>query len=219
MRTATILVDCREMEAQPSHRWISMTDVDRRTSPLPALYAAGERLGWVFQDRNLYRMRFVEPTPVMGVVPSELLTRFNSAKANLVPRMLKVGTAALVVTLLFGCCAGSANSGALGFIAFLALAGGIAGVAGIGMAYNNAKGALEQAQRDVQNGYRNATANWEARTQRFERAEQVRVDQMFEWGAATPAPGTRRVDIIGGSIWGGEALLTVFGGLLLRTPR
>ena len=49
-------------------------------SPLPQLATPGERLGWIFNDRNLYRRRYLEPPPQPGQVPPHLHERLMRAQ-------------------------------------------------------------------------------------------------------------------------------------------
>src|SRR5690606_18950580 len=62
-----------------------------------------------------------------------------------------------------------------------------------------------------------AREDWERRRAAFEQAERQRVDELLEWGAVTTPPGTRRIDVVGGTLWGWEAFLTVFGASMLAT--
>jgi hypothetical protein len=188
-------------------------------SPLPQLFATPERLGWVFRDRNRYRRSFPESAPAPEAVPYALVESVERARRRLVPRMLLAGGVGAGLMLLAGCCAGLAGDAAalFGLVAFLGFLGGVVGVAGLALHYTNARSTLQAEKAEQHRRYVRAHADWQARQEEFDRAEQARVDRLDEWGPATPPPDTRRVDIVGGSIWGWEALLTVFGGSLLRT--
>lgn len=121
------------------------------------------------------------------------------------------------------CCGGMAGSGSASAGTGLMVFGLLVGLAAAGAAvlpwlvYNNAKSALQREQQRVQEAYQQAMAHWHARRAAHDHHQRAAVDQMIEWGAASPAPGNRRVDIVGGTSWGWEALLTVFGGSLLST--
>jgi hypothetical protein len=202
-----------------------MTDVVRHPDPLPQLATLGERLGWIFNDRNLYRRKYMEPPPQPGVIPPDLLSRLHNAQRGMTKRILISLGAGIGLAILISCCGsigslGTDNSGAGAAVAFLAFVAVIAGVGGAvlaGVMPQMAKKAVENAQAEIQHGYAQAYAAWDSRRQAHEQQQQQAVDQMFEWGAAAPSPGTRRVDIFGGTTYGWEAVLTVFGGSLLAT--
>lgn len=204
-----------------------MIDVVPYPDPLALLASRGERLGWVFRDRNVHRRAFVELAPVPGVVPPYLQERLNRARRGMARRALFSLGVGVGLAFLIGCCGGGLSSlGGSGdggarvvvvFLALLALAGGIVGAVMIGVWPEVAKKAISNAQQQIQREHAQAYAVWDVRRQWFERQEQQRVDAMYEWIAATPSPGTGRVDIVGGTMYGWEAVLTVFGGSLLAT--
>jgi hypothetical protein len=203
-----------------------MTDVVPYPTPLPLLATPGERLGWIFNDRNLYRRKYMEPPPQPGMVPPHLHERLNRAQRGMTKRILVSLGAGIGLAVLISCCGGlgslgsSGDSGAgvvLSFFAFLAFVGGVGGAILAGVMPQAAKKAIENAQQQIQQQYAQAYAAWDSRRQWHEQQQQQTVDAMYEWGAAAPSPGTRRVDIIGGTTYGWEAVLTVFGGSLLAT--
>jgi hypothetical protein len=190
---------------------------------LTKLFAEGERLGWTFRDRNLFRHRFVEPAPVPQPVPAHLVHAARRSREKLAGRMAIFGGLGCVFAGLFACCgslSGSVNGdsgAAFGVLAVLSLVGGGVGMALVAAAHGWAKGALARAAEEQARNHQAAYAAWQERGVAHQRAEHERVSQFAEWGAAHPPPGTRRVDIVGGSLWGWEALLTIFGGSLLCT--
>ena len=200
-----------------------MTDVVPRSHPLPKLATPGERLGWIFNDRNLYRRRFMEPPPQPAVVPPDLVQRLNGARQGRAKRVMISLGAGVGLAVLFGCCSGLTSIGGSGgravaiFFGALALAAGVAGAIVAAVLPQRAQKAVEDAQQQIQYEYSQQYAAWDSRRQRHEQEQQRNVDAMYEWAAATPSPGTRRVDIIGGTMYGWEAVLTVFGGSLLAT--
>ncbi|MEU4241967.1 hypothetical protein [Actinoplanes sp. NPDC026619] len=200
-----------------------MTDVVPQSSPLPMLATPGERLGWIFNDRNLYRRKFMETPPQPAPVPGHLLDRLNRAQRGLTKRILISLGAGVGLAFVIGCCGGIASSqssgggAAVGLFAFIALAAGVAGAIFFGVQPTMAKNAIQAAQQETQGQYAAQFADWDNRRQWFEHQQQQSVDAMTEWAAATPSPGTRRVDIIGGTTYGWEAVLTIFGGSLLAT--
>jgi hypothetical protein len=197
-----------------------MTDHD----PLPRLATEGERLGWIFSDRNLYRRRFTEPPPQPAPVPPELRERLERAQRGTTRRILVSLGVGLFLTVLIGCCGGLAardgNDGALTvvyFFAGLAFVAGIGGAVIAGLMPGWARKAVENAQHKAQAEYARDHEAWDSRRQWHDQQQQQAVDARPEWTAAAPSPGTRRVDIIGGTMYGWEAVLTVFGGSLLAT--
>lgn len=200
-----------------------MTEIAHRDNPLPRLAVPGERFGWIFQDRNLYRRRFPEPPPVPGTVPPELVTRATTARQRAARRIgvsLGVG---LGLAVLLGCCGRFADSlnSALGalvmFLVILSAFGGLGGAAVVWLLRRQAERDLAGAQEQARSAYEQARAGWEARRMEFEQQQQRALEQMYEWSAAAPSPGTRRIDVVGGTSYGWEALLTVLGGSLLST--
>ncbi|MFI5929027.1 hypothetical protein ACIA3K_24060 [Micromonospora sp. NPDC051543] len=67
--------------------------------------------------------------------------------------------------------------------------------------------------------YENSLAAWQTRMTEFRQAEWNRVASSQEW-VPTPAPGgNRRIDVIGGDLWGWEAFLTVYGASTLAAGK
>lgn len=202
-----------------------MTDVVPQSNPLPMLATPGERLGWIFNDRNLYRRKFMEAPPQPGMVPPHLLERLNRAQRGMAKRILISLGAGVGLAVLISCCGGMASLGqqggnvgaGVGFLAFLAFGAGVVGAVVFGIMPQLAKNAIQAEQERIQQEYARQFADWDGRRQWYDQQQQQTVDTMFEWAAATPSPGTRRVDIIGGTTYGWEAVLTVFGGSLLAT--
>jgi hypothetical protein len=65
--------------------------------------------------------------------------------------------------------------------------------------------------------YDRELADWHTRKAQFDLAEQQRSEQLPEWAPAVPPPHTRRIDVVGGTLWGWEGLLTVFGSSTLAS--
>jgi hypothetical protein len=185
------------------------------------LFTPGERLGWVFRDRNRFRRRFLEQAPVPPPPPFELLNRLQVARAKLTGRLTAGGTVGFGAVLVFGIC--TQLGGELGtmfaVLAVLSLLGGVGAMGGVWLHYSGLRGRAAAAQAQQQQQYWRLHAEWNERRVGFDRQDQQRVAQMLEWGAATPDQGNRRLDIVGGNLWGWEALLTVLGTSLLTTRR
>ena len=202
-----------------------MTDVVPHDNPLPVLATPGERYGWIFNDRNLYRRRFMEPPPVPGEIPPGLTARAAIAQKYLAQRMAISLGVGLGIAMIFACCGSVISSGSesgttgpalFGFAVVCAVLGA-AGAALALVSQHNARRNLAAVQDEVRERHKYEFEEWDARRMRFENGQDQEIDALDEWSAAAPAEGTRRVDIIGGTTWGWEAVLTILGGSLLGT--
>ncbi|MGK5679728.1 hypothetical protein [Actinoplanes sp. URMC 104] len=202
-----------------------MTSPVPASNPLPQLATEGERLGWIFNDRNLYRRKFMEPPPEPAPVPPELQERLTRAQRGVVKRVLVSLGVGLGLAVLIGCCGGFVARGDEDGAArtLVLLMAGLSAVAGVGGAIlagimpSLARKSVDEARRKAEEEHRTAYAAWDSRRQWHDQQQQNAVDALPEWSAASPSPGTRRVDIVGGTMYGWEAVLTVFGGSLLAT--
>src|SRR5215471_3076022 len=70
---------------------------------LATLYREGERLGWTFRDRNLFRTRYPCPQPVPAPAAPELVQAATSARQKMAGRMMLAGGAFFAVALMLGC--------------------------------------------------------------------------------------------------------------------
>ncbi|MEH1029538.1 hypothetical protein V6W11_17500 [Micromonospora profundi] len=196
-----------------------MSDSADGSAYLDFLFVEGERLGWVFRDRHLYCHRFPEPYPVPGQVGDGVY--FNAATASVdkwrrMRKWVSIGFGVMVVLLCLGII-GQGPTSDLGVIILLGLAVMIGGAL---LSWFNSRAAEDGPVRERERQsrlYEAECADWEERRAQFDAAERRRVDSYLEWGAALMPPTTRRVDIVGGSAWGWEALLTVMGTSMLRT--
>ncbi|GIF69755.1 hypothetical protein Ais01nite_77900 [Asanoa ishikariensis] len=181
-------------------------------------------MGWIFNDRNLYRRRYLEAPPQPSFVPFQMVERVQRwekgrAKRALIPLVTGAGVGAMLILCGLGVWGGLTPSGwiAMTIIAlFLTFLGGVVALLA-NLPLFLSRRALEAAQHKVEADYAQAQTDWERRRQEHDRAQHDAVDQMVEWGAATPAEGSRRVDIVGGTTYGWEAVLTIYGGSLLAT--
>ena len=73
------------------------------------LLTPGDRLGWVFRDRNLFRRRFLEPGPAPPPPPNDLFRRLQAAKRALPRRLVYTGGIGLGATVLAACCDSAAG--------------------------------------------------------------------------------------------------------------
>ena len=201
-----------------------MTDGGPVSDPLSRLAVPGERLGWIFRDRNQFRRRFGEPSPLLGIPAPYLIQRAETRRAGMNGQGLTILGVGGGTGLLFLCIGGlvvadddvGAGIGLLIFGGLLVIASAFA-MNLPSWAYRKARDELFREQERLERGYEQAMADWHAREAEHYRRQQAAVDAMVEWGAATPTPGTRRIDVVGGTRLGWEAMLTVLGGSLLAT--
>ncbi|MBL7262125.1 hypothetical protein [Paractinoplanes lichenicola] len=200
-----------------------MTSPDPASNPLSKLATAGERLGWIFNDRNLFRRAFDEPPPRRAPLDPELRERLTRAERGRVRRILIALGGGVGLAVLIGCCGGILtrdNDGARALVLFMTGLLFLAGTAGAilaGIWPAITRKSIAEAEEKAQAAYAVEHSSWDSRRQWHDQQEQNRVDEMPEWSAATPSPGTRRIDIVGGTTYGWEAVLTVLGGSLLAT--
>jgi hypothetical protein len=201
-----------------------MTDVGPVSDPLSRLATPGERLGWIFRDRHQFRRRFGEPSPLLEIPAPYLVQRAETRRARMTERGLKilgVGGGTGLLFLCIGCLV--VDSGGFDDGVGLLIFGGLLAVVSVfamklpSWAYRKARDELFREQDRLEHSYEQAMADWQVREAEHYRRQQAAVDAMVEWGAATPMPGARRIDVVGGTRLGWEALLTVFGGSLLAT--
>ncbi|MFI7575907.1 hypothetical protein [Micromonospora sp. NPDC049497] len=195
-----------------------MSDSTDGSRYLDFLHVEGERLGWIFRDRNLYCYDFPLPYPTLEPVRDEVFFDAATAKVDKWRRMRRwvgIGFGVTVVLL----CLGLVGKGPTNLIVILGI-GLLVMVGGAWLSWSNSRameeGPARERERQLRR-YEALCAWWEERREQFDAAERERVSGYLEWGAALLPPSTRRVDIVGGSVWGWEALLTVMGASMLRT--
>ena len=195
-------------------------------APLGALLRPGERLGWVFRDRHLFRRPFGQPPPTPGEVPAEVLASARAAKPHLVRNIAIALPAALIISFVLVCGLSlfvfRGEGGGWGFLVMIVVVLVVFGAAGA-LVWYAAHTASSAASRpaalaaEQRARYDRELAEWHARKAQFDQAEQQRSEQLPEWSPAVPPPHTRRIDVVGGTLWGWEGLLTVFGSSTLAS--
>ncbi len=195
-----------------------MSDSASGSKYLDFLYVEGERLGWVFRDRNLYRYAFPEPYPTVEPVRDAVFFKAATAtvdKWRRLRRWVGIGFGVTVVLL----CLGIVGKGPSNLIVIIAIGLAVM-LGGAYLSWSNSRALEDGPQRERERQlrrYEQACALWEEYRERFDAAERERVSGYLEWGAALLPPTARRVDVVGGTVWGWEALLTVMGASMLRS--
>ncbi|GAA0716009.1 hypothetical protein Drose_37115 [Dactylosporangium roseum] len=180
------------------------------------LFTPGERLGWSFRDPGVHQRPFPKPEPQVEPVPQRLHTVAEQAWARTRRRLLRISGRAVLVTAAVGLAGAVFHLPMRG--PFLALLGFTAGVTGVIVAWGYRRHtAVRRAERRRRRRHARRLAAWRVERAAFDAAERERVAAYPRWGAAAPAPGARRIDVIGGNLWAWEALLAVFGASLLGT--
>lgn len=186
------------------------------------LFAPEERLGWAFTDRAQLRQPFDEAAPaddglqhvtayeiaVRAKLPARLVAAWKAAAAGAVVafswllRLMR--TRGHVVP---------ATAGKL-VVACAVLAGLLWCLMWLGHWWLVRRFWGWRRRRHLEFVIEQ-TAAWSQRRSDFEEVEGRRLAAVPQWGSVPVAPGVQRIDVIGGSLWGWEALLTVFGASAL----
>jgi len=182
------------------------------------LFTPGPRLGWVFRDRRQLAAPFPEPAPDLEAMRAAATERAQADDASYRKFRkflgLPSGILLLVLLLANGCQANINGTGPPLLSDFIALLICAPGIAVTTVKWQRSRRAAERAAR-VGEDHQQALAAWQEREAAWHRAELARLADADEWGSAGPPPGTRRVDVFGGSLPGWQALLTTHGTSLL----
>ena len=182
------------------------------------LFTPGPRLGWVFRDRRQLAAPFPEPAPDLEAMRAAAAERARADDASYRKFRkflgLPSGILLLVLLLANGCQANINGTGPPLLSDFIALLICAPGIAITTVKWQRSRRAAERATR-VGEDHQQALAAWQEREAAWQRAELARLADADEWGSAGPPPGTRRVDVFGGSLPGWQALLTTHGTSLL----
>ncbi|MFD0636519.1 hypothetical protein ACFQ9X_37990 [Catenulispora yoronensis] len=192
-------------------------------APWPALFAPEERMGWTVTDRDQFRQAFTEPPPNPAPPAEGKEDRLQIVRRKLPGRLAwtwRLAAAGAVVgwtVLVHGDTKPDHHlspqsvliSGAIGAVAVAVLwVGLLLGHLSLVRRYGSRRQTVAVHRHEA------ALEAWSARKAAFEDQETQRVSSMPRW-LSTPAPGHRRIDVVGGNLWGWEAFLTVFGASAL----
>jgi hypothetical protein len=194
-------------------------------APWPALFAPEERLGWSFTDRDRFRRAFAEPQPSSAPPGEDKEDRLQAVRRKLPGRLAWTWRFALVGSVLGWTVLVRDDvrpdhhlsppsvliSGAVGAaVAAVVWVGVVLGHLSLVRRYGS--------RRQTSAGRRHGAAleAWSARRAAFDDQESQRLSALPQWVSA-PAPGHRRIDVVGGNLWGWEAFLTVFGSSALAS--
>ncbi|HET7876471.1 MAG TPA: hypothetical protein VFN71_13205 [Methylomirabilota bacterium] len=191
------------------------------------LFSPGERLGWEFRDRLASWRHFAEAPPPPLEPDPRLRGRLEQVSARRRGVALWAICAVAIGMPVLWYAGGTLLGGNQGRAAnvFLAAVTGAALVAVLWAAIGRpvwllhrertAADALQMSLSLERERHEGALAAWARRRDAHHTAEWERVDRIPEWGAVRTAPGTRRIDVFGGSLSSWEGFLTTFGSSML----
>ncbi len=200
--------------------------VGGEVAPWPVLFVPEERLGWSFSDRDRFRRTFAEPKPSIAPAAEGESDRVQAVRRRLPGRLAWTWRFAVVGAVLGwvllvrrhtaqpdqhlspeSVLIAGAVGAAVGAVAWVGL---LLGHLSVVRRYGSRRQAVQLHRNDA------ALEAWSARRAAFEDQEGRRLSSLPQWVSA-PAPGHRRIDVVGGNLWGWEAFLTVFGASALAS--
>ncbi|MGW0754242.1 hypothetical protein [Streptomyces sp. NPDC002587] len=179
------------------------------------LFDPGQRLGWTYRDPESLRHAFAEPEPQRQPVPVAYQNRAYAARRAHEERkgtVTKAGGAIVLVCLLLATVGGAA----MAVVALIAAVVSAVLVVHAGQSAATAGAHLEAKQAELEHHFQYAWQSWHQRGLQHTAAQDHWVRSLDAWGALPAGPGTRRLDIFGGSQRSREGFLTVFGTSTLR---
>lgn len=181
------------------------------------LFEPGERLGWIFRDRMSFIRPFTDPQPARKPVPAEIVNGAAQAAAKhslRVKRTVRYGIKIAALFLVLSACSAVASSDAAGgFFMMLVVTVAACGLI-IGLSHSSKQSSINavgETERRLAAEHERQLEHWKRAKEAHHVAERQRVDQLDEWGAARIPTGKRRIDVFGGSLWGWQAFLSVYG--------
>ncbi|MFD5070922.1 hypothetical protein ACFWNC_23765 [Streptomyces sp. NPDC058369] len=179
------------------------------------LFESGQRLGWVHRDPETLRRPFPEPEPQRQPVPVAYENRATAARIAYESRKRSVTTAGAVLAaacFLLSLVAG----GALALLAVVVAVVCVALVAHAGQAAEEADRVLDGKRTELEGHFQYAWQGWWERGRQHAAAQDEWTRSLPAWGALPALPGSRRLDVFGGSRRSREGFLTVYGASTLR---
>uniref|UniRef100_A0AAU2JPF9 Uncharacterized protein n=1 Tax=Streptomyces sp. NBC_00049 TaxID=2903617 RepID=A0AAU2JPF9_9ACTN len=179
------------------------------------LFDPGQRLGWTYRNPESLRTHFAEPEPQRQPVPIAYQNRAHAARLAHEERkgsVTKIGGGIALAFLLLA----TVGGGAMVVIAVIAAAVTAALVIHAGQSATTAGAHLEAKQTELEHHFQYAWQAWHQRRVQHTTAQDQWVGSLDAWGALPAGPGTRRLDIFGGSQRSREGFLTVFGTSTLQ---
>ncbi|HET8657828.1 MAG TPA: hypothetical protein VFM55_02395 [Micromonosporaceae bacterium] len=182
-------------------------------------------MGWVFRDRRRFLRGFPEPPPPRPELDTKLVRRWQHAENTLRDRVTLAVAWGLGGSLLVAVAGGvpivllRGEWPAAVAVSVAPLLLGLAATWFLVASCRRVRQAVNRQRAAVVATYVDARDGWLARRDAFDAVEQAEVDRLDEWGAASVPRGTRRFDVFGGTLWGWEGLLTVFGASMLVERR
>ncbi|MFG1606084.1 hypothetical protein [Actinoplanes sp. NPDC049265] len=200
----------------PSH------DPDPAESALARLATAGERVGWTFHDRRRHFRDFPEARPDRAGEPPPITVDVRAERGRLARAITAVILVGAGFTAVFAGSAGLAGRSSMpelqGRMRLLAVVLALVTVGGVVIAVRRYRGAVNRPATErlrAEKRHEQAVAGYERRREKFEERERRELSHVPEWSAVSIAGKSRFLDVVGGNVWGWEALLTVYGGSLL----
>lgn len=179
------------------------------------LFDPGQRLGWIYRDPDSLRRPFPEPEPQRQPVPVAYENRAHAARLAHEERkrsVTKTGGAIVLVCLLLAVVGGAT----MAVLAVVAAVVSVALVVHAGQSATTTGAHLEAKRAELEHHFQYAWQAWHQRGLQHAAAQDHWVRSLDAWGALPAGPGTRRLDIFGGSQRSREGFLTVFGTSTLQ---
>ncbi|MEY9861462.1 hypothetical protein ABH935_007103 [Catenulispora sp. GAS73] len=194
-------------------------------APWQALFVPEERLGWSFTDRDRFRQAFPQPRPDVAPTAEGESDRLQTVRRKLPARLAwtwrfaVVGAVVSWAVLIRHDTKPDHHLSPMSVLVSGAVGAVVAAVVWVGLllGYLLAVRRYGSRRQTVQVRRHGAALEaWSARRAAFEDQESRRLAGLPQWVSA-PAPGHRRIDVVGGNLWGWEAFLTVFGASALAS--
>lgn len=179
------------------------------------LFEPGQRLGWTYRDPESLRSAFTEPEPQRPPSPVAYQNRAQAARLRHEDRKgttVKIGGGISLLLLLL------ATVGGVLMVVLAVIAAGAttALVLNAGRTAAQADAQLESKTTELEKHFQYTWQSWHQRGLQHTAAQDQWINGLDAWGAVPAGPGTRRLDVFGGSQRSREGFLTVFGTSTLQ---